>query len=152
MVELLSTTRSVAPARTATIGRVVAPEGAILADVSEADGVPNEIYAWQRSSQEDCVVDVEAAREMTIACSPSSVAESEGISFVANAGESGGFSGVNVVAMVPDGVHAIQVTDRDGSTHRVGVKNNVVDYAASNVTELRYTMPDSTVRSVHPSS
>ena len=134
-----------ARARRATAGGVSAPQGAIFADLSRADGVTNELYAWHRSPQEDCLVDVEAAREVSTACDPSWAAEAEGISW---AGPATGSSGpVNVVAMVPDGVPTLEVTDGDGSKHTVDVVNNVADYSAASVTELRYTLPNGHVES-----
>lgn len=134
-------------ARRASVGGVSAPEGAIFAGLSRADGVANELYAWHRAPQEDCLVDVEAAREVTTACDPSWAAEAEGISW---AGPARGSSGpVNVVALLPDGVATLEVTDGDGSKDTVDVVNNVVDYSAASVTELRYTLPNGHVESHH---
>lgn len=137
--------RPSARARRASGGGVSAPEGAIFAALSRADGVTNELYAWHRSPHEDCLVDVEAAREVTTACDPSWAVEAEGISW---AGPVAGSSGpVNVVAMVPDGVLTVEVADGDGSRHTVDVVNNVADYSAASVTELRYTLPNGSVES-----
>lgn len=136
-----------AHARRATAGGVSAPQGAIFAALSRADGVTNELYAWHRSPREDCLVDVEAAREVTTACDPSWAAEAEGIAWAGPATESSGPGPVNVVAMVPDGVPTVEVTDGNGSKHAIGVVNNVVDYSAASVTELRYTLPNGHVES-----
>lgn len=134
-------------ARRADAGKVAAPQGAILAGVSHVDGVTDELYAWHKTPQEDCLVDVEGGSELTIACSPSSAAEAEGISWVGtNAAATGRPDGVGVVAMVPDGVTKVEVTGADGSTGAVEVVNNVADDTSqTNVKEYRYTMPDGEV-------
>jgi hypothetical protein len=124
-------------AHRADAGKVSAPQGGVLADVSQVAGVTNELYAWHKTPQEDCLVDVEGGSEITVACSPSAAAESEGISWV----------GTNsVVAMVPDGVTKVEVTSTTGSISTAAVVNNVTDDATqSNVEEFRYTMPNGTV-------
>lgn len=136
-----------ARARRANAGKVSAPQGAILAGVSHVAGVTDELYAWHKTPQEDCLVDVEGGSELTIACSPSSAAEAEGISWVGtNSAATGRPGGVGVVAMVPDGVAKVEVTGADGSTGVVEVVNNVADDTAqADVKEYRYTMPDGEV-------
>lgn len=134
-----------ARAHRATTSGASAPQGAIFAGLSQADGVTNELYAWHRSAQEDCLVDVEAVREVTTACDPSWAVEAEGIAWAGP--PTGSSAPVNVVAMVPDGVPTVEVTDGDGSKHTVNVVNNVADYSASSVTELRYTLPNGHVES-----
>jgi hypothetical protein len=131
----------------ADVGKVSAPLGAILAGVSHVDGVTDELYAWHRAPQEDCLVDVEGGSETTVACSPSSAAEAEGISWVGtNSAATGTPGGVGVVAMVPDGVPKVEVTGADGSTGTVEVVNNVAnDTTQADVKEYRYTMPDGKV-------
>ncbi len=123
-------------AHRADAGKIAAPQGAVLADVSQVGGVPNELYAWHKTPQEDCLVDVEGGSEITVACSPDAAAEAEGISWVGNN---------SVVAMVPDGVSKVEVTGADGSTSTATVVNNVTADAQSNVKEFRYTMPNGTV-------
>ena len=132
-----------ARAHSADAGKVSAPPGAILADVSDVDGVTDELYAWHRTPQEDCLVDVEGGGEITIACSPSSAAEAEGISWVGvNSAPTASSGGVGVVAMVPDGVSKVEVTGVDGSTTGVEVTNNVAVTNEAGVKEFRYMMPD----------
>lgn len=123
-------------AHRADAGKVSAPQGAVLADVSQVGGVTNELYAWHKTPQEDCLVDVEGGSEITVACSPGAAAEAEGISWVGNN---------SVVAMVPDGVPKVEVTGADGSTSTATVVNNVTADTQSNVKEFRYTMPNGTV-------
>jgi hypothetical protein len=115
--------------------------------MSHVDGVTDELYAWHRSPQEDCLVDVEGGSETTVACSPSSAAEAEGISWVGtNSAATGTPGGVGVVAMVPDGVAKVEVMGADGSTGTVEVVNNVADDTTqADVKEYRYTMPDGKV-------
>jgi len=136
-----------ARAHRADAGSVSAPQGAVLAAVINTDGVTNELYAWHRTPQEDCLVDVEAGHESTTACSPSSAAEREGVAF---AGKPSPASGVNVAALVPNGVTSVRITGSDGSTRSVAVVNNVMDYAASNVTGFSYVMPGGAVVSHSP--
>jgi hypothetical protein len=131
-----------ARAHKADAGSVSAPQGAVLAGVINTDGVTNELYAWHRAPQEDCLVDVESGGEVTTACSPSSAAETEGVSFVGKPGIS---SGVNVAALVPNGVTTVRITESDGSTRSVAVVNNVMDYASSNMTGFSYVMPSGSV-------
>ena len=134
-------------ARSAAIGKASAPQGAILAGVTHVDGVTDELYAWHKTPQEDCLVDVEGRSETTVACSPSYAAEAEGISWVGtNSAATGTPGGVGVVAMVPDGVAKVEVTGADGSTGTVEVVNNVADDTTqADVKEYRYTMPDGKV-------
>lgn len=135
-----------ARARSADVGKVSAPQGAILAGVSDVGGVTDELYAWHRTPQEDCLVDIEGGSEITIGCSPSSAAEAEGISWVGrNSAATGTPGGVGVVAMVPDGVSKVEVTGIDGSTAAVEVANNVAATTEAGVKEFRYTMPDGKV-------
>lgn len=134
-------------AHRAGAGKASAPQGAILAGVSHVAGVTDELYAWHRTPQEDCLVDVEGGNETTIACSPSSAAEAEGISWVGtNSTATGTPGGVGVVAMVPDGVAKVEVTGADGSTGTFSVVNNVADDTTqADVREYRYTLPDGKV-------
>lgn len=135
-----------ARARAAAGGKVSAPQGAILADVSDVAGVSNEYYAWHRAPQEDCLVDVEGGSEMTVACSPSYAAEAEGVAWVGtNSGATGTAGGVTVAAMVPDGVSQVEVTAGDGSTTAVTVTNNVAVATETGVKAFRYTLPDGRV-------
>jgi hypothetical protein len=138
---------AMARAHSADVGKVSAPQGAILASVSDMDGVTDELYAWHRTPQEDCLVAVEGGRELTVACSPISAAEAEGISWVgANSAATGTPGGVGVVvALVPDGVSKVEVTGVDGSTTDVEVANNVAATTEAGVKEFRYTMPDGKV-------
>jgi hypothetical protein len=131
-----------ARAHKADAGSVAAPPGAVLADVINTDGVTNELYAWHRTPQEDCLVDVESGHEVTTACSPSTAAETEGVSF---AGKPGLSRGVNVAALVPNGVTTVRITENDGTTRTVAVVNNVMDYASSNMTGFSYVMPNGSV-------
>lgn len=143
-------------AHSADVGKASAPQGAILAGVSHVDGVTDELYAWHKTPQEDCLVDVEGGSETTVACSPSSAAEAEGISWIGtNSAATGTPGGVGVVAMVPDGVTKIEVTGADGPRSTIEVTNNVADDTTqANVKEYRYTMPDGKIVSrkgeLHP--
>lgn len=138
--------RAAARAHRADVGKVSAPQGAILASVSDVGGVTNELYAWHKTPQEDCLVDIEGGSEITMACSPSSAAEAEGISWVGTGSTAAGTSNsVHVVAMVPDGVAEVQVTGVDGSTTGVDVTNNVAATSGADVKEFSYTMPDGDV-------
>jgi hypothetical protein len=119
-----------------------APPGAVLADVITTGGVTNELYAWHRTPQEDCLVDIEGSHESITACSPSSAAETKGVAFV---GKSESSSATNVAVLVPNGVKAVQITESNGSTRSVVVVNNVMDYAASDITGFSYVMPSSAV-------
>jgi hypothetical protein len=134
-------------AHRADVGKASAPQGAILAGVSHVDGVADELYAWHRTPQEDCLVDVEGGSETTVACSPSYAAEAEGLSVVGtNSAATGTPGGVGVVAMVPDGVAKVEVTGADGSTDTVKVVNNVADDTTqADVQEYRYMLPDGKV-------
>jgi hypothetical protein len=134
-------------ARLAGTGKVSAPEGGVFARASDVAGVTDELYAWHRTPQEDCLVDVEGGNESTIACSPSSVAEAEGLSWVGVVSPRTGESGSVVVAMVPDGVSKLEVRSASGATSTVAVVNNVADYVTqtSNLQEYRYTLPDGRV-------
>jgi hypothetical protein len=128
-----------------------APQGAVLADVIKADGITHELYAWHRTPQEVCLVDVEAGGGVTTACSPDSSAEAQGVSFI---GGPQGVDRVNVAALVPDGVTTVRITEGNGSTQDVAVVNNVTEYAASDVTGFSYSMPSGSVvsHSAHASS
>lgn len=133
-------------AHSSDVGTVSAPQGAILAGVSHVDGVTDELYAWHKTPQEDCLVDVEGGSETTIVCSPSSAAEAEGISLIGTNSTATTPGGFGVVAMVPDGVSKLEVTGANGSTRTVEVKNNVADETTqTNVKEVHYTMPDGKV-------
>lgn len=131
----------------ADVGKVSAPQGAVLADVTHVDGVTDELYAWHRTPQEDCLLDVEGGSEVTVACSPRAAAEAEGVAWVGtNAAATGTPGGVGVVAMVPDGVSKVEVTNADGAVTSVTVAHNMADDTAqANVKEYRYTMPDGRV-------
>lgn len=131
-----------ARAHRAEVAGMSAPQGAVLADVVNADGVTHELYAWHRTPQEACLVDVEAGNGVTTACSPISSAEAQGVSFI---GGPQGVGRVNVAALVPDGVTTVQITEDDGSTQNVAVVNNVADYAAGGVTGFSYSMPNGSV-------
>lgn len=129
-------------AHKADAGSKSAPYGADLADVITTGRVTNELYAWHRTPQEDCLVDIEAGRESITACSPSSAAEKNGVAFV---GRSENSSATSVAALVPNGVAAVQITESNGSTRSVAVVNNVMDYAADNITGFSYVMPNGAV-------
>lgn len=132
-------------AHSADVARASAPEGAIFAATSHADGETNELYAWRRAPQEDCLVTVEGDGT-SIGCSPASVVEAEGMS---SAGPVSGTSGpIKVLAMVPDGVSTVEVVNGEGTANTVEVVNNVADYTTASVKELRYALPNGTVESV----
>lgn len=138
-----------ARAHRADVGKVSAPQGAVLAGVSDMDGVANELYAWHKTPSEDCLVDVEGGSEVTTACSPSAAAEAEGISWVGTnsgaTGATGAPGAVSVVVMVPDGVSRIEVTSSDGLTTGVNVTDDVAAMTEVGIKEYRYTMPDGKV-------
>ena len=56
-----------------------APQGAVLADVITTGGVTNELYAWHRTPQEDCLVDIEAGRELDHSVLAEFAAETKGV-------------------------------------------------------------------------
>ena len=134
-------------AHSANVNTASAPQGAIRAAVSEVDGVTHELYAWHKTPEQDCLVDVEVGGGVTVGCSPLAAAESEGLSWTGTASAALGASGgVGVVAMVPNGVSAIEVVAANGATNVVHVVNNVADYTGqTGVKEYRYTMPNGRV-------
>jgi hypothetical protein len=129
-------------AHRADAGSASAPQGAVLANVVTTNGVTNELYAWHRTPQEVCLVDVEASLTSVTVCSPTASAESNGVSF---AGKTENSSATNVAALVPNGVKTVRVTDSNGAILSVAVVNNVMDYASSNVTAFSFVMPSGAV-------
>jgi hypothetical protein len=116
------------------------PANAALAGSSRADGQINEIYAWERSQGEYCLLDVEAVTARSVVCGSRTAAEEHGLLLAENSVE---YLGTNVVVLVPNGVRDVTFTEDDGAAHTVAVTNNFAAYASSGgVSSVRFTMPD----------
>jgi hypothetical protein len=115
------------------------PPGAILATVEAG----NEVYAWQPSTDEVCVVDLEVAGLGGVACDLKSHAETHGVVLILRPAPASAVGPtLSMAAMVPDGVKSVVFSKRDGSTHQAAVTNNIVELADPNLASVRYTSLD----------
>ncbi|MGP0100571.1 MAG: hypothetical protein ACLPUT_02985 [Solirubrobacteraceae bacterium] len=117
------------------------PPGAILGTV---DG-HSEIYAWQRSSEEVCVVDLQASGQGGIGCDKPSVAEAHGVT-VALMPVAG--STLSVATLVPNGVKSVVYSDHSGASRTATVSRNVVAVEDPSLASIHYTLPDGTTETV----
>lgn len=117
------------------------PPGAILASVSESNGVRTEVYAWQKPNGDFCVLDLQVGKAGGAACSRPAAAKADGVEV--SLGEVGGTT-ASVAVLLPDGVSTAVAGDRDGSTRSLRVTNNVGQITDPNLSSVSYKMPDGT--------
>ncbi len=133
-------------ARASATGPYGLPPGAVYA----ASIGQQEIYALQRSGPqapgapeegaEVCLIDRAASDGVSMACSPATKAEQEGVELLSI--ETGG--SLTDAVLLPDGVRSVEFTDRNGSSRTVPVDNNVAVDEDPDLASLHYTVPDGT--------
>jgi hypothetical protein len=121
------------------------PSGAVLAGA--ADG--HELYAWQTAGNtKTCLIAIADApgRVGGISCGPTSEVEKTGIVAL----ELG--SNAGMMALIPDGVDDMTVTDESGASHTVPASNNVAGFEDSSFTSISYRLSDGTTKTIPVSS
>lgn len=109
--------------------------GVVLAAVKGA----NDIYiSHGKNARLDCFYDHISAQAGGGDCARSIVAESRGMVGVL---ETAGHT-TRVLALLPDGVTNVIVTNQDGSSHSVTVENNVAVYEDASPATVSYTLPN----------
>lgn len=114
-------------ARIASAGSLKPPPGAILADVVGR----TEVYVLHSSSGADCVMHLTVGAAGGSICSQPAQIEKEGAIGIFQEGPGATAPGspatLRVTVLVPNGVRNVTVTDRDGSSYKVPVTNNVAE-------------------------
>jgi 1-aminocyclopropane-1-carboxylate deaminase/D-cysteine desulfhydrase-like pyridoxal-dependent ACC family enzyme len=124
-------------AHVSSAGRINPPPGAVLGTVRE--GI--EVYAWQPSPGEVCVMNIKIGGQGGAACGLSSQVEEEGVVGIHYEGEGSG-AALRVAALLPNSVKSVVFTDRDGSSSTVDVTNNTVADEDPNLVSMSYVLPD----------
>jgi hypothetical protein len=103
----------------------------------------NEIYVGHRENQAlDCIYDHINIHAGGGGCGKATFVESQGmIGTLETAGEA-----TRVLALVPDGVGNIVVTNQDGSSHSVTVENNVAIDEDPTPATVSFTLPNGVTR------
>lgn len=123
----------------ADAGVVTPPQGAVRVAAVGTD----QIYAWHsKSRNEDCILDLRVATG-GVACEAAAKAEAHGVVGVFREGggaTSGSASTMRVIALVPNDVKEVRITDKDGASYTVGVSDNIAVSRDVNTTSLAYRL------------
>lgn len=128
-------------ARIASAGSLKPPPGAILADVVGR----TEVYVLHNSNGADCVMHLTVGAAGGSICSQPAQIEKEGAVGIFQEGPGATAPGspatLRVTVLVPNGVRNVTFTDRDGSSYKVPVTNNVVEHEDINAASVAFTLP-----------
>jgi hypothetical protein len=128
-------------ARIASAGSLKPPPGAILADVVGR----TEVYVLHNSSGDDCVMHLTVGAAGGSICSRPALIEKEGAVGIFQEGPGAAAPGspatLRVTVLVPNGVRNVTFTDRDGSSYKVPVTNNVVEHEDINAASVAFALP-----------